>query len=112
MLRQLIVSVVGHVDHGKSSILDKIRGSCIVDSEAGKITHYYSNIGVAIVEVADTISAGDKIHIQGATSDFEQDVGSLQIEHESVEVAEAGQVIGLKVNEKVRDGDKVFVVEA
>lgn len=83
----------------------------MAEREAGKITHYYSNIGVAIIEVTDTISVGDKIHVQGATSDFEQEVDSMQIEHESVETAESGQVIGLKVDEKTRGGDKVFVVE-
>ena len=83
----------------------------MAEREVGKITHYYSNIGVAIVEVTDTVSVGDKIHVQGATSDFEQEIGSMQIEHDSVETAEAGQVIGLKVDEKTRDGDKVFVVE-
>ena len=83
----------------------------MAEREVGKITHYYSNIGVAIVDVSDAISVGDKIHIQGATSDFEQEVDSLQIEHESVETAEKGQVIGLKVGEKTRGGDKVFVVE-
>ena len=83
----------------------------MAEREVGKVTHYYSNIGVAIVEVTDTISVGDKIHVQGATSDFEQEVGSMQIEHETVETAEAGQVIGLKIDEKTRDGDKVFVVD-
>jgi len=83
----------------------------MAEREIGTISHYYSNIGVAIVEVSDTISVGDKIHIQGATSDFEQEAGSLQMEHESVEAAERGQVIGLKVDEKVRGGDKVFAVD-
>ncbi len=83
----------------------------MAEREVGKITHYYSNIGVAIVDITNTVSVGDKIHIQGATSDFEQEIGSMQVEHEAVQVAEAGQVIGLKVDEKVRDGDKVFVVE-
>ena len=83
----------------------------MAEREVGKVTHYYSNIGVAIVEVTDTISVGNKIHVQGATSDFEQEVGSMQIEHETVETAEAGQVIGLKIDEKTRDGDKVFVVD-
>lgn len=80
----------------------------MAEKEVGKIKHYYGNIGVAIVEVTDTIRVGDKIHVQGATSDFEQEVGSMQVEHESVETAEAGQVVGLKVDEKVRGGDKVF----
>ena len=83
----------------------------MAEHEVGKITHYYSNISVAIVEVSDPISVGDTLHIQGATSDFEQEVGSMQIEHEEVQTAESGQVIGLKVDEKVRDGDKVFIVE-
>ncbi len=83
----------------------------MAEREVGKITHYYTNIGVAIVEVSDPFKVGDRIHIQGATSDFEQEVGSMQVEHESVQTAEPGQAIGLKVNEKARDGDKVFVVE-
>lgn len=83
----------------------------MAEREVGKVTHYYTNIGVAIVEVTDTIKVGDRIHIQGATSDFEQGITSMQIEHESVQVAEPGQVIGLKVEEKARGGDTVFVVE-
>ena len=83
----------------------------MAEREVGKITHYYSNIGVAIVEVRDTLRVGDKIHVQGATSDFEQEIGSIQIEHETVETAEPGQVIGLKIEKKTREGDKVFVVD-
>lgn len=87
-------------------------GECLVaERELGKITHYYTNIGVAIVEVTDTLKVGDRIHVQGATTDFEQEVGSMQIEHEAVQEAKPGDAIGLKVNEKARGGDKVFVVE-
>lgn len=82
----------------------------MAEREVGKVTHYYANIGVAIIEVADAIKVGDRIHFQGATSDFEQDVSSMQIEHERVEEAQPGQVIGLKVEQKVREGDKVLVV--
>lgn len=84
----------------------------MAEREVGKITHYYTNISVAIVEVSDTIKIGDRIRIQGATSDFEQEVTSMQIEHEQVQEAKPGQVIGLKVDQKVREGDKVFVVES
>lgn len=84
----------------------------MAEREVGKITHYYTNIGVAIVEVSDTIRVGDRMHIRGATSEFEQEVASMQIEHEQVQEAKPGQVIGLKVDQKVREGDKVFVVES
>ena len=79
--------------------------------EVGKITHYFGNIGVAVVELTDTLKLGDKIRVKGATTDFEQEVESMQIEHKDVEKAEKGQAVGLKVKEKVRDNDKVYVVE-
>jgi translation elongation factor EF-1alpha len=83
----------------------------MAEREIGKVDHYFSNLGVAVIELADALKVGDRIHIQGATSDFEQEVTSMQIEHEPVAEAKVGEAIGLKVNEKVRDGDKVFAVE-
>lgn len=75
----------------------------------GKITHYYDNIEVGIIEITkSTLAVGDKIHIKGNTTDFEQDVDSMQVEHEQVEKAKKGEVIGLKVKEKVREGDLVY----
>lgn len=83
----------------------------MAEREVGRVTHYYTNIGVAIVEVSDTIKVGDRIHFQGATSDFEQDAASMQIEHEPVQEVQPGQVIGLKVNQNVREGDRLLVIE-
>jgi translation elongation factor EF-1alpha len=83
----------------------------MAEREIGKIAHFFSNIGVAVIELTDNLKVGERIHIQGATSDFEQEVTSMQIEHEPVAEAKVGEAIGLKVNEKVRDGDKVFAVE-
>ncbi len=77
----------------------------------GKISHYYPKISVAVVEVIDNIKTGDKIHIKGATTNFEQAVKSMQIEHESIKEAKKGQSIGMKVNEHVREGDQVFKLE-
>ena len=79
--------------------------------KVGKVTHYFNKIGVAVVELTDTLKEGDKIRIKGSTTDFEQVVESMQIEHEQVKEATAGQSIGLKVKERVREGDEVFVIE-
>ena len=76
----------------------------------GKITHYFGKIGVAIIEASKEIKVGDTIHIKGSTSDFEQSVDSMQVEHENVEKAKKGDVIGLKVKDKVREGDEVYKV--
>ena len=78
--------------------------------EVGKITHFFSKIGVAVVELTATLSIGDKIQVQGPFTDFEQNVESMQIEHENVKTANKGQDIGLKVDERVRENDIVYKV--
>ena len=77
----------------------------------GSITHYFSKIEVGIIEIKKgSLVVGDKIHIKGATTDFEQDVKSMQIEHEQVDKAKKGDVIGLKAKDKVREGDEVYKI--
>jgi len=78
--------------------------------EIGIVTHYFTRIGVAVVNLADTLSVGDRIIIKGITTNFEQTVESMQIEHKNVNVAYGGQSVGLKVNQRVREGDKVYKV--
>ncbi len=81
------------------------------EREVGAITHYYTKLGVAVIELTGTLKKGDNIRIKGATSDFTQKVGSMQIEHKEVDEAKKGQDIGMKVKEHARGHDKVFVVE-
>jgi len=76
----------------------------------GKIVHYYTNIGVGVIELSDKLNVGDKIHVKGASTDFEQSLDSMQVEHQNVETAKAGESIGVKLNEKVRENDEVFKV--
>lgn len=77
----------------------------------GKITHYFGKIEVGIVELTkDGLSVGDKIHIKGSSTDFEQGVDSIQIEHQQIDKAKKGDVIGLKVKEKVKEEDEVYKV--
>jgi len=78
--------------------------------EVGRVTHYFTKISVAVVELSAPLAVGDRIRIRGPTTDFEQTVESMQIEHENVERAEAGQSIGLKVKERVREKDRVYKI--
>jgi len=77
----------------------------------GSISHFYSKIGVGIIELKDSLNVGDKIKIKGHSSDIEQAIESMQIDHKDVTEAKKGDVIGLKVSDKVREGDKVYKVE-
>ncbi|MEA3485078.1 MAG: hypothetical protein U9R03_00020 [Candidatus Aerophobetes bacterium] len=79
--------------------------------EIGKVIHYYTNIGVAVVELSHTLRVGDKIRIQGATTDFTQEVDSIEIEHQKTEEAHKGDAIGLEVEDRVREGDTVYKLE-
>lgn len=79
--------------------------------EIGKVTHYYGKIGVAIVELSDGLRVGDKIKVEGNRTEFEQTVDSLQVEHQPVQEAKRGDVIGLKVVEKVSEGAVVYKLE-
>jgi translation elongation factor EF-1alpha len=76
--------------------------------EVGRITHFFSKIDVAVIELKAALSVGDTIAIKGPTTDFEQRVDSMQIEHKNVQRAEPGQSIGLKVLQRVRETDVVF----
>lgn len=82
------------------------------EQEIGKITHYYSNISVAIIELQDNLKVGESIHIKGHSSDFTQSIDSMQIEHASVTEAKAGDVVGIKVAQKVHPNDKVYKLTA
>lgn len=78
--------------------------------EVGRVSHFFTKISVAVVELTSTLSVGDRIVIKGPTTDFEQTINSMQIEHENVKVAKAGQSIGLKVDERVRENDTVYKI--
>lgn len=77
----------------------------------GMVTHYYGNIEVGIIKFNKAMKAGDMIRFKGATTDFEQAIKGMQYDHKEVPAAKKGQEVGMKVDDKVRDGDEVFEVK-
>lgn len=77
----------------------------------GNVTHFYGNIGVAIVALTGKLSKGDKVKFESGKTEFEQTVESMQIEHKEIKSAKKGDVIGMKVNEKVGEGADVYLME-
>lgn len=83
----------------------------MADVKVGKVTHYYDKIGVAVVELEAELKTGDKIKfVRGGEDLFEQEVTSMQIEHDKVETAKAGQTVGLKTDQEVKDGAEVYKI--
>lgn len=76
--------------------------------EVGHITHFFSKINVALVELRLPLAVGDKILLKGPTTDFEQTVESMQIDRKNIEHAEGGQSIGLKVARQVKERDVIY----
>ncbi|UCD40901.1 MAG: hypothetical protein JSV69_09925 [Chloroflexota bacterium] len=74
----------------------------------GEVTHFYNRIGVAVVDLSGPIKIGDQVHFFGRSTDFRQEVQSMQIEHESITEAGEGQEIAIKVERRVRNHDKIY----
>lgn len=82
-----------------------------MEKEIGTVSSYFSHVNVAAIKLKGNLKTGDKIHIKGHTTDFEQKVDSMQIEKKDVKKAKKGDHIGIRVSEKVRPNDKVFLAE-
>ena len=77
--------------------------------EVGKVTHYFDKISVAVVKLKAPLKKGAKIRVKGNTTDFSQKVESIQYDHQTLATGKKGQEIGMKVKDRVRDNDKVYV---
>jgi putative protease len=75
----------------------------------GKVAHFFSRIGVAVLDLTQTLKVGDSIHIKGHTTDFSQQVSSMQLEHQAVQEGKPGEEVAIKMDQPVRQGDQVFV---
>ena len=78
--------------------------------QIGKVSDFFSRPVVAGIELTGPLNAGDKIHIEGHTTDMELTVQSMQIDNVDVKAAKAGDSVGIKVSDRVRRGDTVYKV--
>ncbi len=81
------------------------------EQKVGMVIHYYTHLSVAVVKLEQgQLQVGNTIHIKGHTTDFKQTVESMEIEHQKIPRATAGQEFGLKVIDHVREHDEVYKV--
>lgn len=79
-----------------------------MDTRIGKVTHFYTRLGVAVLELTDEIRVGDEIRIAGRITDLEMTVASLEVNHNKIEVATPGMEVAMKVDGYVREGDGIY----
>ena len=82
----------------------------MAEVKVGTVSDYFAHVSVAGISLSGTLRVGDRIHIKGHTTDLEEVVESMQIEHEQVQEAKAGATVGIKVSDRCRHGDDVFKV--
>ena len=81
------------------------------EEKVGKIVKFFTKPSVAAIEVTDsTLSVGDRVKIKGHTTDFEDTIASMQEDNNPIEKATPGQMIGVKVKERVREHDIVYKI--
>lgn len=83
----------------------------MAEKEIGVVTHYFGKVGVGIIALNDSLVVGDTIRIKGMHDDFTQTIESMQLDHVNVQSAEKGVEIGVKLDQKVHEHDKVYKVE-
>lgn len=97
---------------GRRSVKIKMpKKSSAKEKLIGEVTHYFGNIGVAVIKLSGPLKKGDTIRIEGGETDFKQKVSSMEADYKKKEKAKKGDEVGLKVNKKVREGYKAYKVE-
>ena len=76
----------------------------------GEIFSYFAKVGVAAINLSDSLKLGDKIHVSGNTTDFVQEVKSMQVNHKPVDSVKPGDDVGLEMDDRVRPKDKIYKV--
>jgi translation elongation factor EF-1alpha len=77
----------------------------------GLVIHFYGNIKVAVVKFKKSVKVGAKIEFRGATTNFSQDIKSMQFDHKDIKVAPKGKQVGMKVSKRVREGDEIYEIK-
>ena len=76
--------------------------------EVGRVGGFFAHVSVAMIELTAPLQIGDRVYIKGHTTDLQQAVESLQIDRAPVQAAQAGQSVGLKVNDRCRKNDVIY----
>ena len=78
----------------------------------GSVKGFFAKPSAAVIELTEELRVSDRIYIRGHTTDFQQLVESIQFEHQSIDKAEPGQIVGVVVRQRCRKRDLVYKLTA
>lgn len=78
--------------------------------KVGKVTHYYNKIGVGIVKFSSPVKTGNTLCFKGHATDFKQTISEMELDHKKIESSKKGQEVGIKLDQRVREHDLVYLV--
>src|SRR3989337_2618795 len=84
--------------------------SMAVEEDIGQVNDFFARPVVAGIEATGTLKVGDTVHIKGHTTDITMVVESMEVNNVKIQVANARDSIGVKVTDRVRRGDRVYLV--
>lgn len=83
----------------------------MVEEKIGLVEHFFNKVGVAAIKITSgELKVGDTIHVVGAHTDFTQKIDSMQIDKDPIESVKAGDAVGIKVKDRVREHDVVYKI--
>ena len=82
-----------------------------MDREIGKVIHWYDHASVAVVKLAHPLKVGDRIKVSKGDHEFEEEVGSMQVNHEDITSGKAGEEVAIKLSQKTKEGAVISIVE-
>jgi hypothetical protein len=77
----------------------------------GFVEDYFAQVGVIALTLKASVAVGQRIQVLGHTTHIEQSVDSMQIDHASVTQAGTNDGIGIKVKDRARRGDHVYLLK-
>jgi translation elongation factor EF-1alpha len=79
----------------------------------GTVVHYFKGPSVAVVRVTEgVLVVGDRIRFHGHTTDFTESITSMELNHQKVPQAKAGDEVAIQVSDRARQHDQVLKVTA
>ena len=83
----------------------------MAEKEIGKVNHWYDKISVAVIDLKDVLKAGDRIKVKRGDEEFEEAIGSMQVDHKDVSSAKPGDKVAIKLSQKTKEGAVIYKME-